>query len=441
MPISQELIEKYPYLEGHDIASYSDIVEVATETEKLLNVDIQTVKPLLKQAYLDFRNSLQPPENNFWLGNKSEFFNFWKDLQSINKIISSDGTNLLRNLMFSKSGENPDYRELSTFLTHDLRYLRPIYLYNLLTEVDNHLHMTGKLEIHDRHLQFFDELSENNFKLLDQMVYPIRFVREIADLENSHRIKKENFKPIEDIYNIALWIKGALFTEDFDININTGSKADQSANCININCDTDLNIKASRSMLFLTLFNIINNAAKAQAFTHERVDDSSIVKLYENQGKQEHPRSITIDIQKSGDNLVFKIKDEGSGISLDDSLNRFHTSLIQQLEYKTPDQIRNSVWYWNMRKKIGIKQTECLMSWPSNPDILRKINVGSILDCQFLQWFSREGLQIPSAISGLGLWGVRYISDRLGGMVIATNSFNGGAIISLIIPLRNLGIK
>jgi hypothetical protein len=142
------------------------------------------------------------------------------------------------------------------------------------------------------------------------------------------------------------------------------------------------------------------------------------------------------------DNAIqFLVSDEGRGISLDESLKRLHKELANRIETDGVDKIKNSEWMKNIKRALGKKQASLLLAWPNDPFAIRGLTVGSILDLQFVAGFSGQSWELRSVTSGTGLWGVRYLTEKLGGVVMGTNSFDGGAVFSITLPKERIVVS
>jgi len=191
-------------------------------------------------------------------------------------------------------------------------------------------------------------------------------------------------------------------------------------------------------MVFAMIYNLAKNAAKANVQIHYQEEDQALSKLYNLGDKLEHPRHIYLKIRETGKRIIISVRDLACGMSMDEALKRMHDAIVEQLEDKTPDEIRKSQWYCNIRRQIGQQQAELLITWPRESEALRKIKVGTIFDCQFVAGFGKGYWRLNSNTSGLGLWGVRYVTETLGGTVMATNSFEGGAEFTISLPKNSV---
>ena len=138
------------------------------------------------------------------------------------------------------------------------------------------------------------------------------------------------------------------------------------------------------------------------------------------------------------DYLQISVADDGRGLSLDTSLARFQKELGIRLTETGAEKVLSSEWYYNIQRAIGREQAERLIAWPYDPQLLRGVTVGTIFDLQFIVGFSESSWEIRSLTSGMGLWGVRYITEKLGGSVVGTNQFDKGALFTITLPNKNL---
>lgn len=86
--------------------------------------------------------------------------------------------------------------------------------------------------------------------------------------------------------------------------------------------------------------------------------------------------------------------------------------------------------------KLRKTAKQVVEQWEENPYGLRKLNVGDVMDLAGLARASgfagKEELRSMS--SGMGLWGVQYLVDKMGGSVLYTNTLKQGALFTIILP-------
>ncbi|MBI4064887.1 hypothetical protein HY409_00755 [Candidatus Gottesmanbacteria bacterium] len=401
--------------------------------------EAEFVGEAMSDAWSRFSEKLTPTSEG-WTSSFENFVQFWHEAVQASHLLSDTQINALGNLVSTRGKVHEDWYTLAAFLIHDIHHLDPMSLFDLFMTIQYEAYQSGTMFLYNRHQEYLTTIIDRMEELSAIKALPLEFVGAIAEMESGLDIPQKVFNPLTMLEEIAIMIKGRFSPDDYDILINKEAQSDDSKNYILVNCSPDLFIQANKPMIFAIIYNLVKNAAKANGEKHYDQNDQALTKLYKSLGPLEHPMNLELTIEDNGDYLVLSVGDQADGLSLDKSLKRLHEEFIRRLSEQGIEQLSQSEWYRNLRRAFGDEQTEILFAWPKNPYALRMLHVGTILDAQFVAGFAPDTWEIRSVTSGTGLWGVRYITERLGGVVLATNKFEGGALFSVMITKASIGL-
>lgn len=380
-------------------------------------------------------------EKNFWLGPYPVLSEFYKTVIHESLRIRPQESFQVPYMIDQWGGVNDDFITLAGFLEHDLEYLGPRFGLNFMDSAlqSRYQAPNDMVRIFDNQKTHMEEFVKRAEDLAHAFALPFEFVHAVMMQESAQPVPTERFNPLDLLDLIALQLRGRFAAEDFVIVKNADFPTDEKSNHIVINGSGNISVVANRAMLYLLIENIAKNAAKANTIKHYREHDEALIKRY-TQEQLANPRNIAISMTDDTDLLIVSVSDEGDGISLDGSIKRAQMELAEQIKKQGIDRVRHTEWYRNLTRILG-DQAELFIAWPSNPFALREITIGTLFDLQFVAGFSGKSWKIRSFTSGTGLWGVRYVTEHLGGTVMGTNKFEGGAYFSIAIPKKNLSVE
>jgi signal transduction histidine kinase len=414
---------------------------IQTETERIAKNIEEQQAPACAVGMRDAWNQLSGnmhQEGDFWVASWSEFLKFRDGVVKADNLIDYKDTEYLAGLLNSRMAINREWLSLSNFMLHDINHLLPSLLFwqlEMVLDVRARRNKSDRMELLDPHKKYIDRTVERVGELAAVISYPLRFIAGVAKIEQGKELPVSTFKPYELLEMIAYILHGCFMNNDYELLANPRSIPEEIRNRIIVRIPEDLVLTCNKEMLFSILYNLAKNAAKANSRYHAEHDDVSLDNQYFKGGRLKKPCSIYLDTREDDDNIFFLVGDEGNGLSIDNSLQRIHEQLRSMLSKSSVQEVRASEWFWNVCRVLGSEQAEYLIAWPERPMALRGLTVGSLFDLHFLAGFGLEPWGLLGTItSGMGLWGVRYFTERLGGTVMGTNKFEGGALFSLSIP-------
>lgn len=189
----------------------------------------------------------------------------------------------------------------------------------------------------------------------------------------------------------------------------------------------DASVISCPAMVWAIIHNLLKNAGKE--LTGPLGYESDMYKRLHNGEIPKEPKKNLVKTQSLKDRgiTLVHVADSGKGLQVDEIID----GLKEILEKGLID-----------GSNVGRQIQGILKQWQGgNPFAIRRLRQGTIYDFTGLVRLSgfatRE--RTKSSSSGLGLWGANYLIDKLGGAIIPTNTFDGGALFTVIIPNRYFG--
>lgn len=414
-------------------ATWSDIERTAHQSASDYRARAKLYHSTIAPAWLQFTDQMIPSSDG-WHFTQQALEGLGDSSEQASQLLNDRGLADLREQLEQVEPGNYDNSLLRLFLLHDFYHIEPSHLFNLFPFLESSRdRQTGSIRILDRHKQFLDQTVGRSQKYAALMALPLEFIEGIAQIRQKKEPLSQSFGPADLFHDIATIVKGRFILADFGIEQNGLVDDEASLNRISISVDPDLRLTANQAMIFSPFYNLTKNAAKAYI---EKLKKK--VPLYAAYGKGEteisDPCKIQLALQVGEKHVFITVSDNGDGLSLDRGLRKFHDEYMIRLDTFGRENLHKSEWYWNIRRAIGDEQAEILFAWPTDDRSIRGVNVGSIWDCAFVSGFDGDLQSIRSFTSGMGLWGVRYLTEILGGSVMVTNKFTGGADFTIALP-------
>lgn len=367
----------------------------------------------------------------------------------------------LRNCTNGVSLVSGSIRELEIIIDHDIMHLPPrTWLYDSLAQFKIYEEDDKKIiRIPKEWMEFYDEAVRDAEKLTNVVALVVDYSKEVIENLSGRKVEEKPFKLADTLTNIGRIIKGRFSFLDFDLLINPSQedldKFDK--NRIVINVDPDLELTTAESFIFADIYNLVKNSAKSldQKTDKELSIDTTVIeaspnKKYrgldtvlknriEHRKKVERPNQIVISANLSDDSLVLTVDDTGVGLSLDGAMEKIVSAMNIATDLNT--NLESSTWF-NAVKALGFaRDAELLLAWSQGDHYaFRMVTIGAILGIQHLIGYQAEAWNLQNFTSGLGLLSVNFLAGILGGKVLATNKYNGGAFFTLSLPKASVGL-
>lgn len=364
------------------------------------------------------------------------------------------------------------FQVLEDIIDHDIMHLSPRYWLQ-----DCMYHFTVRNEDNERvirlpkdWMEFYEEAINDAEKLTNVLALVVDYSKQVIENSVGQKVVEKPFKLVDTFTNIARIVKGRFTWLDFDLLVNPTPKEleELHRNRIVLIVDPELELKASESFIFADIYNLVKNSAKTiDEKTREEIKkikgstdlDSSMdqmseineaVKRFELDDELDYrlkgkeipikPNQIVISANLSEDSIVLTVDDTGVGLSLDNAMSK----IIQAMNIATqenPD-LETSSWF-NAILELGFsREAELLLAWSKGDHkAYRFLTIGAILGMQHIRGYQADDWRLRSITGGLGLVSANYLAGELGGKLLATNKYNGGAFFTLSLPKESVGIQ
>ena len=264
--------------------------------------------------------------------------------------------------------------------------------------------------------------------ILGQLEHPHTFTKALAEMEIRKPVSEVARVDLSQMLDtIARTLQLRFYSTDFAITDPSSRQRDRNELVIDLEPSA---LTTNPGMIWSALYNLAKNACrefgageKKMASMKQRLDDPDF--------RPRHPQYVYLQCREISDRNVtmISITDSGQGLRLDDVMNSMKALLSENL-----------LDTGNLTKSVAL----LLEQWKQNPFALRKLNVGNVIDCAALARVSgfsaRQHVSGPRP-SGMGLWGVVYLTERMGGKLLSTNMNDGGALFTIILPNNYFGEK
>ncbi|MDO8625922.1 MAG: ATP-binding protein [Candidatus Magasanikbacteria bacterium] len=280
-------------------------------------------------------------------------------------------------------------------------------------------------------IAFYRKIIEEEFlDLYEQVQYPLQVAEALAALERGKT--PERVEPIDLpnlMHSIARGIQ--LRVSNLDFELTTANSKQDGKNQIIVDAETT-DLETNPGMLWSVIYNVVKNGMKAlmAEVYKEKKDqtnqaDHPLERRLRGLEPLSQPQKLNLVVQKldsgHGDFTVIHISDTGAGLKLDDILEG-----VKDLVAK------------NLLTSAKLRKTakEVVEQWGENPYGLRRLNVGDVMDLAGVARASGFAgkANLRDMSSGMGLWGVQYLIDKMGGSILYTNTLKEGALFTIILP-------
>ena len=450
----QGLVDQEPY-------SYDKIVKVADEFASDIRIKSKVFAEVVQSKWSEVKPlfTYNPETKMFEMPwDKMENLFLEKIFPSMRDVVNSNLraqlTVELEKCRGGRSLVSGSLEELIQIIGHDVMHLPPrawlfdsLYHFKILDESNNRI-----VRIPKDWMEYYDKAILDAEKLSNVIATVVDYSRGVLDNIFGYKVKEKPFKLADSLTNIGRIIKGRFSSLDFDLLINPSPDELTvfNRNRIVIIVDPELELKTSESFIFADIYNLVKNSAKAieEKYSNELKLKNSFgantflnVLKYRLDGKETptKPNQIVISANLSEDSVVLTVDDTGVGLSLDKAMSKVVEAMNVAIDIKR--NLENSAWF-NAMLALGLSEdAEMLIAWSKGDhNAIRAITIGTILSIQHLTGYEAEAWNLRSMTSGLGLLSVNYLAGVLGGKLLATNKFNGGAFFTLSLPKASVGL-
>lgn len=257
---------------------------------------------------------------------------------------------------------------------------------------------------------------------IGQLRYPYEFTRALAQKESGQPIDRIERVDLEAMLKtIARSIQTRFVFDQFQLTTPTTRRPE--LNEIILNAQPGV-LTTNAGMMWSVLYNLIKNAAKELSYERKDFDPKDNESPLDRAIRGETPLSpvkigVSMETLEEIDVTLIHITDTGNGLKADEILESLRKILSREL-------IESS----DLRASVK----KALRQWEVNPYVIRTLKMGDIYDFAGLARASGFANRVDSPSSGMGLWGVNYLTQSMGAEIIYTNTYEGGAMFTLVLP-------
>lgn len=353
------------------------------------------------------------------------------------------------------------YDELNTIFNHDIMHILPrLWLIDpfLTLEMSKAKGNPDKLTsiVPTDWVNHFDTLISEIEQSVNAVALVVEYCKGVAEVNLGIPTETKQFKLIDTLTAIARIMKGRFYFDDYELLINPTEEETKEfkQNRIVVIVDPNLVLNSAEGFIFADIYNLVKNSAKAiSEKIGKQLNPPKEKEIY--YVRENHPFDYRLDLEDcplepfqiiitaklSEKDIVFTIDDTGVGISIDGALEKVKRTMRDTMNLDI--KLGESSWYKAM-EALGLSQdAQMFISWAEGDhNAIRHISIGSILSIQHLFAYEADSWRLRSFTSGgIGMLSINYLVHILGGSVLGTNKFNGGAFFTLSLPKASVGLK
>jgi len=279
---------------------------------------------------------------------------------------------------------------------------------------------------------FYREIFAEYMDIFRQIYYPHQFAKAVAELELGREVSEVEYIDLQKlVYVIARSIQLRQFQDDYVLTTPKDRQEDRNEIILNLN---ESSLETNPGMIWSIIYNLMKNASKELSCSNNRDKNKSGISV----GRPTHdlrrrieegelpqaPIKLYVKTEElvEPDLTLIHVADSGKGLQLDEIMNSLKAIIENEMLHET-----------DLKKRVK----KILASWQKNPFAIRALRLGEVLDMAGiarLSGFATRYRLRGQMSSGMGLWGAEYLSSKMGGEIIYTNTVDGGAMFTVIVP-------
>jgi len=323
---------------------------------------------------------------------------------------------------------DPELQAVADFFLHDIQHLTGIMLCTWMCALDERFSHEGKMR------QDVAEHVCGMVKTLPRSVellrFPSAFLKELIATNQQQQPQMSTFKLPDLLFAIGNMVTQREILLDFAVTTPETREPERYEIIIDA---PEIEMQGLWGSTTSILYNLVKNSYKTfmprvfspddESNPGEQIRKSPLVQRFEKGIMPSNPGKIYVSARaaEEADAVVFHVADCGCGLDLDNLLTATRKLYAEGL----------------LRAKDSESIYRAMQKWSGNDYAVRDLSIGEVFDMAFLprvSGFSADPRFGPS--SGLGLWGLRVLMDRLGGVILPTNRYEGGALFTVVVPRR-----
>jgi hypothetical protein len=357
--------------------------------------------------------------------------------------------NYSRFIRMLSPSEKKQWDGLYNFLVHDITHIEPFQVaghHSVQTAFWNYRGMVARGERERSDKKYRQDILAPEWQdlyqkvlplmpdIITQLKYPHQFAKAIAELKLGKKISDLERVDVQRMLEVILRTLQTRFIFD-DYLVTTPDSRRPERNELVMDLSPSC-LETNPGMLWSILYNLTKNPAKEVSSEDRRLAPrgAGVIRDTLNSGHDlanrlirgelpEKPIKIYVKLEDLGecDATIIHIMDSGEGLRVDEIVDSMKAIVSKELLQEAD-------------LRVSVKRI--LAAWEDNPFAVRALRMGDVYDLAGLArvsgFVTRERTKRGS--SGLGLWGATYLTKRMGGEIIYTNTKDGGAMFSIIVP-------
>jgi|GEM_PF-3475580 len=271
-------------------------------------------------------------------------------------------------------------------------------------------------------LAFYERVIDETAELSAQTIRPHQFAKALAEMDRGDPVSDmEDVALAPMIRTMARSLQLRFVFDDYEMDDIVGNPG-RNQICLDL---ADARVKTNPGMLWSVIYNLMKNAAKELSVDKQKRRESDLFERLKDGTLPEQPKRLYVkaDSLPNGTVLVH-VCDTGRGLRADEILGSLKEMLAKKLVEPSalplPARVSRLLAGWQEGKAFAV----------------RDLRMGDVYDFAALSrvsGFSTEK-RVKASSSGLGLWGAKFLTERMGASLLYTNTFDDGALFSVVLP-------
>ncbi|MBU1026463.1 MAG: hypothetical protein KKA31_01910, partial [Candidatus Margulisbacteria bacterium] len=244
----------------------------------------------------------------------------------------------------------------------------------------------------------------------------LRHYRNVASV---NKFRLDGQLPVSEKVALSQIVADAVCTASYRCRLPVRESASLTPGFINSYVYEDAAADIIPAMLELVVYNLIKNAFKAMLQARKTTIRGDSFNALEQATKETTEFGVSVCLRKDREYrnvMVIAVEDNAAGFDFN--------ALISEAKHVIADP-KNQEIIRQMSVFVRLKK------WEDSPFVLRTLSLGEVLDLAFVPRIS--GFHVQQMSSGIGLAEAAEFSSYLGMKILVTNTYQGGALINLIL--------
>ncbi len=339
---------------------------------------------------------------------------------------------------------DPTVRGMRAFLRHDFMHVSPSHPFEILNAFavfaknpPTEDYPNGYIRINQRHKDLIDDISLNRYGTFELMAFPLNFLKEHLALHTGIDLPESEPEDLEQmLLAIAKSLQCRFIREDYVILVNPGdAELATPQSKIILNIPQGISIASNANHIRQIAYNLAKNGMKAVAQKETGFD---LRRYYRERMTPDPVECIRIDVETNEDLLTLSFQDSGGGFSIDTLIDDIRRKLGSIGKTGLTDEEILALPFGKAIANAFGSEAAKILQWRFDPMVFRTWTMGEVLNYRLQARMTGDTTR--SVTSGTGLYAVANATQKLGGTILPSNSFDSGAYVPIAIPKSSLGM-